>query len=175
MYVTHINVRQSIFFLVLKLIFLDMMIAVLAMFYFSLASAELASEILSDRIQFYNILFILSLVLLRIIFVVIIALRWINERYEIWPDAVIHKCGFIFRRQEKHPFSQMRSMRVEQGFFGKIFGFGTITLYNWYLETNTSLYLIHNPMKYFHIIENLMPKSEKGREVFLDEKFQDES
>lgn len=169
MHVTHINVRQSIFLLMLKLVFLDIMIAVLAIFYFSLASAEFASEILSGRIQLYNILFILGLTLLRIIFVIIITLRWINERYEIWPDAVIHKCGLIFRKQEKHPFSQMRSVKVEQGFFGKFFGFGTISFYNWYLETDTSLYLIHNPIRYFHIIESLIPKTERERDIFLDD------
>lgn len=169
MYVTHINVRQSIFFLVLKLIFLDIMTAVLAIFYFSLVSAEFVSEILSGKIQLYNILFILGLAFLRIILVIIITLRWINERYEIWPDAVMHKCGFIFRKQEKHPFSQMKSVKVEQGFFGKFFGFGTISFYNWYLETDTSLYLIHNPIRYFHIIESLIPKTERERDIFLDD------
>ncbi len=95
-------------------------------------------------------------------------MRWITEYYEVWPHALMHWSGIIWKNHEKHPFSQMRSVRLEQGFFGKIFGFGTIYLYNWYLKTNTSLYLIHNPVKYFHIIEDLMPKSEKEKEVFLD-------
>lgn len=168
MHVTHINVRQSIFLLVLKLILLDIMTAVLAIFYFFLTSAEFASEILSGRIQLYNVLFILALAFLKIIFVIIITLRWINERYEIWPDAVIHNCGLIFRRQEKHPFAQIRSAKIEQGFFGKIFGFGTISFYNWYLEMDTSLYMIHNPTKYFSIIEGLIPKTERERDIFMD-------
>lgn len=58
---------------------------------------------------------------------------------------------------------------------GKIFGFGTIYLYNWYLRTHTALYLIHNPVKYFHIIESLIPKTTREKEVFLDTTITEES
>jgi hypothetical protein len=111
----------------------------------------------------------LVLVFLKIAITIYVVMRWITEYYEIWPNMIMHNSGFFLKKTERNPFAQMRSVKIEQGFFGKIFGFGTINLYNWYLKTNTSLYLIHNPIKYFHIIENLIPKSEKEREIFLDE------
>ena len=97
-----------------------------------------------------------------------IVLLWINRYYEIYPNMIVHRSGIFLRKEEKHPLSQMRSVKIEQGFFGKIFGFGTINLYNWYLKTTTSLYLIHNPIKYFRIIESLIPKSEQEKDIFLD-------
>lgn len=100
---------------------------------------------------------------------------WINEYYEVSPNFLIHRSGFILKKEERHPFSQMRSVKIEQGFFGKIFGFGTISLYNWYLRTYTILYLIHNPIKYFRIIEALVPKTEKEKEVFLDDTVSEQS
>jgi hypothetical protein len=174
-YVTHINIRQSIFFLVLKLFFLDVMSVIVAIFYFSSVSSKFIPEIFSNTILSYNSLFFLVLVLLKIALTIYVVMRWITEYYEIWPNLITHDSGFFLRKVERHPFAQMRSVKVEQGFFGKIFGFGTIYLYNWYLKTNTSLYLIHNPMKYFHIIENLLPKSEKEKEIFLDEPDAEES
>lgn len=174
-YVTHINIRQSIFFLVLKLILLDIMAVITAALYFSSVSNKFIPEVLNNVILSYNLPFFLILVFLKTALTIYVVMKWITEYYEIWPHAIMHWRGIIWRNHEKHQLSQMRSVKIEQGFFGKVFGFGTITLYNWYLKTNTSLYLIHNPMKYFHIIEELMPKSEKDREIFLDERVSDES
>ena len=174
-YVTHINIRQSIFFLLLKLIFLDVMFAISMTLYFLLISNGLVQNIFSDIMKFYNLSFLLGLIFLKVILAIYVVLLWLKEYYEIWPNLVTHRSGLFFRKAENHPFAQMRSVRIEQGFFGKLFGFGTISFYNWYLKTNTSLYLIHNPIKYFHIIEGLLPKSEKEKDIFLDEILSDES
>lgn len=168
-WVTHINIRLSIFFLVLKLIILDIIALFISVLYFSSVENEFMPEVIIETMLSFNLSFFLVLVFLKVILTIYVVMRWITEYYEIWPHAVIHNNGFFFKRGEKHPFAQMRSIRVEQGFFGKIFGFGTIHLYNWYLKTNTALYLIHNPIKYFHIIESLIPKSEKERNIFLDD------
>lgn len=173
--VGHINIRQSIFFLLLKLIFLDVIVAVVAVFYFSSVSSKYVPEIFNNAIISYSLPFFLILVIVKIFLSIYVVLKWTYEYYEIWPTAVFHKSGFFFKKEEKHPFSQMRSVKIEQGFFGKIFGFGTIILYNWYLKTHTSLYLIHNPIKYYRIIEGLLPKSEKDKEIFLDTTITDES
>lgn len=168
-YVTHINIRQSIFFLVLKLILLDLISAFLAVLYFSSISNKFMPEVINSAILSYNVPFFFALVFLKAVLTIYVIMRWITEYYEVWPHVLMHWSGIIWKNHEKHPFSQMRSVKIEQGFFGKIFGFGTIHLYNWYLKTNTALYLIHNPIKYFNIIESLMPKSEKGKEIFLDD------
>jgi len=174
-YVTHINIRQSIFFLVFKLILLDIISAFATILYFSSVTNKIIPEIINSTLLSYNLPFFLILVSFKIALTIYIVMRWITEYYEVWPHALMHWSGIIWRSQEKHPFSQMRSVRIEQGFFGKIFGFGTIYLYNWYLRKTTDLFLIHNPMKYFHIIESLIPKSERDREVFLDTTVSEES
>jgi len=174
-YVTHINIRQSIFFLLFKLIFLDIMFAISMILYFLLISNGFIQDIFSDIMKISNLSFLLVLIFLKVVLAIYVVLLWLNEYYEIWPNVVTHRSGLFFTRAEKHPFAQMRSVKVEQGFFGKIFGYGTISFYNWYLKTNTSLYLIHNPIKYFHIIESLLPKSEKEKDIFLDVIASDES
>jgi membrane protein YdbS with pleckstrin-like domain len=174
-YVTHINIRQSIFFLMLKLILLDLIALFVTVTYFSSAANKFLPEVINKLILSYDLPFFLALVFLKFSLTIYVVMRWITEYYEIWPHALMYSSGIIWRNQEKHPFSQMRSVKIEQGFLGKIFGFGTIYLYNWYLEKNTALYLIHNPVKYYHIIEGLIPKSENDREIFLDETVSKES
>lgn len=167
-YVGHINIRQSIFFLMLKLIILDVMAAFLAIVYFIFASNKLTLDVAGNIISSHGLTFFLTLFIAKITLSIYAILEWINEYYEIWPNLVIHKRGFIFKHEERHPYTHIKSIKVEQGFLGKNFGFGTITFYDWYLEKYTFLYLIHNPLKYFNIIENLIPRTEEEKLLFQE-------
>lgn len=167
-YVAHINIRQSIFFLMLKLIALDAIATFIAVLYFSSVSSNFIPEIVNNLILSYNLPFFLALVILKIALNIYIAMEWINEYYEIWPNMIVHKSGFIVKHEERHPLSHIRSLKVEQGALGKTFGYGSITIYDWYLEKETSLYLIHNPIKYYNIIEALIPKTEEEKQIFQE-------
>lgn len=167
-YVAHINIRQSIFFLMLKLISLDIIAVFMAIFYFLLSSNIITLEVFSGRLPLYNLSFFLILVITKILIGIYVIMEWINEYYEIWPNIILHKSGFIFKNEDRHPLTHLRSIKVEQGFLGKIFGYGTITIYDWYLKKYTSLYLIHNPIKYFNIIESLIPRTEEEKQIFQE-------
>lgn len=168
-YVGHINIRQSIFFLTLKLIVLDMMAAFVGVLYFLLATNAITIDLLNNNaMPIYNLVFFLVLVVIKISLGVYVVMKWINEYYEIWPNMIIHRGGFVIKHEERHPLSHIRSIKIDQGYLGKIFGFGTITIYDWYLEKDTSLYLIHNPIKYFNIIESLIPKTEEEKQLFQE-------
>jgi membrane protein YdbS with pleckstrin-like domain len=171
-FVDHINIRQSIFFLMLKLIFLDVIVAFLEITYFVVITNKNLSDILSGMIPAYNLSFLLVLIFIKIGLTVYVIMEWINEYYEIWPNWILHKSGFIIKNEERHPFSHIKSIKVERGLMGRTFGFGTITIYDWYLEKYQSLYLIHNPIKYFNIIESLIPRTEEEKQVFQDEEEQ---
>lgn len=166
--VTHLNIRQSVFFLVLKLILLDVFAAFLSIVYFSSVANKFMPAILSSTFLSYNLLFFVILAGIKIVLSINVVMGWINEYYEIWPDTLMHNSGFLFNREEKHPLSHVKSIKLEQGFFGKTFGFGTISLYDWYLEKDFHLYLIHNPLKYLHVIEGLVPKAEEEKKVFQE-------
>jgi len=120
-YVTHINIRQSIFFLMLKLIFLDAMAAFLAIIYFPLASNKYMPEVFNSTILSYGLAFFLTLFIAKVAITIYVIMLWLNEYYEIWPNAIIHKRGFIFKKEERHPLSHIRSLKVQQGFFGRNF------------------------------------------------------
>lgn len=41
--------------------------------------------------------------------------QWLNEYYEITTTKLIHRKGFIFRKQEMYDFKQVRLAGVKQG------------------------------------------------------------
>src|SRR3989344_469203 len=166
--ITHLNIRQSIFFLVLKIILLDIFGALASVLYFSSVSGEFLPQIFDNFLLSYNLFFFSILVILKIVLTTFVILQWINEYYEIWPNAIIYKTGFINTKEEKHPTEHIRAIKMEQGFFGKIFGFGTISLYDWFTQKHFLLYLIHNPNKYFSVVEGLIPKAEEEKETFRE-------
>jgi len=166
--VGHINIRQSIFFVMLKLLVLDMMATILAASYLYLVLNNIIPEIFNHAIRSYNLIYFLMLFFIKIFLTLYIIMAWVNEYYEIWPDFIWHKRGFIIKYEEKHPLAHIRSIKIEQGVLGRFFGYGTIIIYNWYLKRYTYMYLIHNPVKYFHIIESLIPKTEREKEIFQE-------
>ena len=166
--VTHINIRQSIFFLLLKLLVLDMFAVFIILLFFSSLSAPFISDWVKLQIISHNLLFFLLLGFLKIFITLFVVLQWLNAYYEIWPNSIAHKRGIIWKKEEKFPFGHIRSIKVEQGAFGRLFTYGTLSLYDYSLRRYATLYSIHNPMKYFHILDGLVPKAEKEKEILLD-------
>ena len=166
--VTHINIRQSIFFLLLKLFILDLFFVFFILIFFSSIFTPVVSD--SMKLQFisYNLPFFLILVFIKILITLFVVLQWLNTYYEVWPNSIIHKRGIIWKKEEKYPFGHIRSIKIEQGVFGRLLTYGTLSLYDYSLRRYATLYLIHNPIKYFHILDGLLPKAEKEKEILRE-------
>ena len=164
--VTHITVRQSIFFLVLKLLFLEA-VAAGSIIAFHLALSNYAT-MYSLNISFFNIPIFVLLVLLQTVFMIYVIVNWLEEYYEITPMEVIHRKGFLFRKEERYILDHVGSITLEQGLLGRIFNFGSLKLFDWALEENIHIYLIHSPLKYHHILETLVPEADREKNVFRE-------
>jgi hypothetical protein len=101
-------------------------------------------------------------------FTIFIIVSWLNEYYEISPSEIVFRKGLIFRKEERHLLKHIGEVTIEQGAFGRIFNFGTLRLFNWTTEKSVYLYLIHNPLKYQHILESITPEADKGKKVFRE-------
>lgn len=166
--VTHLNIRQSIFFLLLKLVILDLIAVFFILIFFSSVSAPFVSESVKLQIVANNMPFFLLLGFIKIVVTLFIVVQWLNTYYEIWPNSIIHKKGIIWKKEEKYPFGHIRLIKIEQGILGRLLTYGTLSLYDYSLRRYASLYLIHNPIKYFHILDGLVPKAEKEREILRE-------
>ena len=95
-------------------------------------------------------------------------LEWLNEYYEITPKNIIYKRGLIFREIDRFSLDKVRAVGVQQGIFGKLINSGTVTLYDVRLNKYIDLFQIHNPMKYLHVLEDLIPNLEERKTVLRE-------
>lgn len=165
--VTHITIRQSIFFLLMKLILLELFAALVFIISQSLYFSPSFTPLIST-LQPFSTLFFFVLVCIKTLVMMSIIFSWLEEYYEITPTEIIHKKGIIFKKEQRYRLKHVGSFTLEQGFWGRIFNFGTIRLYDWLISKDAHLYLIHNPRKYHHILEDLLPEGDVEKEVFRE-------
>ena len=163
--VTHINIRHSIFSLLSKLFLIDLATAFAFMVFFSTFAVASIPDDFKLALLSSNTAYFLVLIGGKIILTLLVVLQWLNEYYEIFPYEVVHKAGLIWRKEQRYAFKEIEYIKVEQGVFGKFFNYGTLTLYDWKRNIFGTLYLIHNPIKYYRILASLLPNVSKERQV----------
>jgi len=155
--VSHVNVRVSIVFLLLKLVLLDILAAFFVILFFSaLSFAQLPSEVRLFIFSQYTIYFIL-LAVFKVAMTIFLVIQWLNEYYEITSTRIHYRRGIIWRREDVYEFMNIRSIGLKQSIFGKIFSFGTLYFYS--RSTYKYYYLndIHNPLRYLNVLHSLLP------------------
>lgn len=164
--VSHVNIRQSISFLLLKLILIDILTGAGLLFFFLLFSTNLSLEI---KLVFFSshIFYFIGIIVLKTFLSLFAVLQWLFEYYEIWPNKVIHKKGIVWTKKEEHEFRDIKYLGIEQGLFGRLLNFGTISLFDWKNEAKATLYLIHNPKKYYQLLQHLVPTLEREEKTIL--------
>ncbi|MGE5041495.1 MAG: PH domain-containing protein [Candidatus Levyibacteriota bacterium] len=157
---THLNIRQSISILLAKLIFIDILAAVIvtAVYFGIVTGGNWLNYNEANTILFLSTF--LGTGLLKIIADAAIILLWLNEYYEITPDYIIHKKGIIFRKTEQYRISNVRMMDVADTFFGELLNYGTVTLFDIRLEKYLDMFMIHNPDRYAKVLKQLRPEIE---------------
>lgn len=168
-FVTHVTIRQSISFLIFRLIVLEIISAVLIIFFYSsLVPTGIIKNVFGNNYGLYNTVLLIIFVAGKTLFMTYIVIVWLNEYYEITPKEIIHKAGLIFRKEEKHVLAHIDSIELQQSLLGRIFNYGNLILFNWVLEKNTLLYIIHNPKKYLRILQDLLPESDQKKRVIRE-------
>lgn len=170
--VTHINVRPSISILVLQLISLNILSAAVVIgLYIGILSYQPLVDIF---LQVYTgLAIIISVFLVQISLTIYAVVVWMNEYYEIFPEHLIHRRGIMFRKESKFPIRNVRFVQVNQGLLGKLLNYGTLTLLDGRRNKFLDMYLIHNPIRYYQILDKLNPSINEEKAA-LRETEQDE-
>ena len=167
--VTHVNIRQSIVFLITKLIALDTLATSIALIFFSPIIVPLPMEIKTQIIA-YNVWYFPLLLLGKITLTLLVVLTWLNEYYEITPTKISHKRGILWRKEESYNISGDKSARVtaigiQQSALGRTFNYGTLFFYDRGVYKYYYLHYIHNPLRYLEILHNLLPNADIEKDV----------
>ncbi len=170
--VTHVNVRQSIIFLITKLIVLDILATFVVLVFFSPLFIPLSVEIKTQIIS-YNVLYFSLLLFGKIGLTLFIVLEWLNEYYEITPTKIFHRRGIVWRRENTYDLSHDKSDRItsigiQQGLLGRLFNYGTLFFYDRGVYKYYYMHYIHNPLRYLEILHHLLPDATIEKDVIRE-------
>lgn len=161
--VSHVNVRISISILTLRLIVIEIICSTfLVVFFYPLVYIDNLMDIQTVILSFHSIQFLI-VVLIKFILTFYVVFQWVNEYYEILPTKIVHKQGFIFQREQEYNLQNIRSIGLKQGLVGRFFNVGSIDLFEWESRRRFTMQMIHNPLKYFHILESLLPNLDEEK------------
>lgn len=165
--VSHVTIRQSIVFLISKLILIDIFsAAVLLMFFLPIATplpVDVKIAIISNRFAYFA-----AVVTAKTILSIYIVLLWLNNYYELTSEIVTHRYGIFWQKEESFKVTHIKNYGIRQGIFGKLFNYGDLHFYDWFLQQEYSMYQVHNPRKYLKILEDMLPFADEDKELIRE-------
>lgn len=108
---------------------------------------SLLVHILTAKEELIGLIMVFQLAIVLYLF-----LSWIFNYYYFKGDLLIHKRGIIWTTTDEYILSEVEVAIWEQGFFGKIFNFGTIKLF--FSNQEFVLKRIPNPDHFVKVIKS---------------------
>lgn len=154
-------VRRSPAGLVFKIIFIEV---ALELMYLLLSTAlvevrgEFGSAYTTARVA-------LSLVFLSLAITVVVSLvaQWANEGYFLKENELIVRRGIIAKTETAYPYANMQSVTLQQGFIGRLFNYGQISIFIPTLGKDILFSEISNPKEFTEKIKAHIPYPESGQ------------
>ncbi len=164
----HINIRVSISNMLWKLLFLEAVSAIGLLFiYLTPSDSEIFGGFFVLLESYFGWIFFV-LVLSKIILTVYIVLDWLNEYYEMDRQFIYHRRGIIWTSEQKYAIANIQSVKLEQGLWGKIFNAGNLRFYDAEVKKEFLIYMIHNPLRYFEILDKMLPRVDAEKKVIRE-------
>ena len=157
-------IRQSPIVLVTRLFFLEFIF--LAIYLLVRVPKVLISPALPDELfaalNSVSVIIFLALSVLQVIFAVFITLSWTNEYYIIRSGDILHRKGTFTLNEETFSLRNVEAFTVDETFWGKIFGYGTIKFFSPVLKTDYYLMNVPNPLELKKTIERIVAETRDG-------------
>lgn len=166
--ISHINIRQSISILIMKLVLIDLIAGIGVVLFHGLLLATEENTQFKFSIDPLGLTIFLLVVLSKIALSIYIVDQWVDDYYEIRPDKITHRSGLIFKHEVSYLTTRIRSIHVRQSFLGKLLNYGTISIFDWDLNKYVYLYQIHNPMRYAHVLKQIIPSLDEEKHTVRD-------
>lgn len=163
-HVTHVNIRTSIFLVLFQLLFVQIITFIFIIAgYLLILNYGAAANVFLHSIA--GLIILVTAFIFYLYLTVFAILQWVNEYYELYRKEFVHKRGIIWRKVEKYSIEHMKFAEVKQDMLGKLFNYGTLSLYDARRIKFLELYLIHSPMQFLEILETINPDLDEMENV----------
>ena len=114
---------------------------------------------------FTTVIFI-CVTLMQLLFFITVVVRWLNEYYEIQEDEIIQWVGIFSRKGKSYPYSNIQSISIQQSWFARLLGYGSVSLYVPALGQDLNFNEVPKPFAFVELIKQNMPKGDSQRFLF---------
>ena len=156
-----LTIRKSHMVLIMKLLKLEVLLMLL---YTSIKAFKPAfvgfESIFFESFYWYGVIFYLVLTGFELVLTTVIVLLWAFETYEVRDGFVVHSCGLFRLKEEVFSLDNVGSVSTKQGFFQRLFNYGTIGIFSPILKKEFFLDKIHNPKEAVKLLESYISNKE---------------
>jgi membrane protein YdbS with pleckstrin-like domain len=89
--------------------------------------------------------------------VLYIVLTWVYDYFLVRSDAIVVRNGILFSSEELYQMEDIKTITVQQGFWGKLFNIGAIRFYAHQADREVILHSVDAPNKVAAHIHSLHP------------------
>ena len=161
-----IILRESIFLIILRIIFTQAIFG-LSLFFLSFLSSFLSSYIETSSLSGFYFIILVAGLLINIGIVFFIALKWNFEYTEISNEGVIKHSGILHRKEQKYACNFVEGAKLEQSLLGLMFNYGTIELYDPALKEQVYIMNVTDPKSYSETIQDIISKDQNKPMPFI--------
>lgn len=163
-----ITFRESVMLIGIRLIMTELIFGV--SFFLAVAAISFLDQYLTIENPFplYLVLLIVLLIVnIKIIFSII--LKWHFEYVEITKSAIIKHKGILYKKEETFACNFIETITLSQDFFGMIFNYGTLELFDPALKEPIYIFNIASPKKYSEVIKKIFSKRKDSSAIFISQ------
>jgi uncharacterized membrane protein YdbT with pleckstrin-like domain len=151
---SHVILRQSPIIFITKIFFIEVLF--FSGYLLSGAIIDYLSQL--DKLKLLDMLSIDSLVFLVLLIIQMlltlwVALQWSGLEYELTQGKLIQRHGIFSISEESFSLAHIESITINQNLLGRIFNFGSISLFSPLNKDDIFLTMIQNPYKYKSFLE----------------------
>ena len=161
-----ITLRESIVLVAIRLALTEALFGFLLIL-FSIIYSFINSYLNSTNLSILYFITLAVTLLMNVVMVTLIALRWSSVYTEITKEGVVKHSGLFHKKEQKYACNFIEATTLNQSFWGLIFNYGTIKLYDPTLKNQINLFDIPNPKKNSEKIQKLVSTNTNKPITFL--------
>jgi len=151
------EVRESLFFLTLKLVILEFFFGVIFLFSTTVLDFfEINNQNNLNNIFSLEGLIMFTVITVQIVLTISVVIGWLYNYYELSEEKVTHHRGVFFLQKKSLYFREVQEIVLRQKFLGRIFHYGNLGLVGSNTETLFALQRISEPQKNIEMLQRLM-------------------
>jgi hypothetical protein len=165
--ISHITIYRSGVMLVGYLIGLEFIFLFINLLIHFVLS-YIAPSMNSNTFLSVNAIISIVITLIKIIFMLLIVVQWLDSYYEIRPNKVVYKTGLFKRQEREFDCPDIEQITLSEGFWGRLLHFGTITIYVKINNDSFTLSNIPNPHRNLKLLQKAL-NSKQVNIILTDE------